>query len=170
MPNQNKPQQPFAITKHQIKLPLIIWLVFAGNIMAFTEGSLMGYRLTGLGWFLPLSFAVFMVLMRMDKVKFPILLWLPWIIVVFGYYLNSKYPALQRSVQLLCPIVIGMAVSTYRYEEAHMERILQLSKYLAISLFVIIIFRLGVLVSGILPPTTGLAGHSMTAMAGLQRG
>ncbi|MBS4033341.1 MAG: O-antigen ligase family protein [Ignavibacterium sp.] len=164
MINKNQREKPFSIARNQMKLPLIIWLVFAGNIMAFTEGSLMGYRLTGLGWFLPLSFAVFMVLMRMDKVKFPILLWLPWIMVVFGYYMNSNYPALQRSVQLLCPILIGMAVSTYRYEEAHMERILQLSKYLAISLFVIIFFRLGVLVSGMLPPTTGLSGHSMTAI------
>ena len=147
-----------------MKLPLIIWLVFMGNIMAFAEGNLMGYRMTGFGWFLPLCFAVPMVLMRMNKVKFPVLLWLPWIMVVVGYYLNSRYPALQRSVQLLCPIVTGMAVSTYRYEEAHMERILQLSKYLAISLLVIILIRLGVLFTGILPPTTGLSGHAMTAI------
>ena len=164
MQNQNKSDQRFTTGKIMGQLPLIIWLVFIGNLMAFAEGNIMGYRLSGFGWFLPFCTALLLVLVRIKKIKFPFWIWLPWIMIVFSYYLNSDYPALQRSVQILCPVVIGMAVSTYRYEEQNMERILQILKYFAICLYVIIVFRLGILFTGILPPTTGLAGHSMTAI------
>jgi O-antigen ligase len=164
MQYQNIVEKPIGIASNQIKLPLIIWLVFAGNVMAFAEGNILGYNLTGYGWFIPFCGAISLLVARMDRAMFPVIFWLPWILVVMGYYLNSEFPALQRSVQLLCPIVIGMAVSTYRYEEVHMSRILQLLKYLSISLLVIIIFRIGFPFTGVLPSTTGLAGQAMSAI------
>jgi hypothetical protein len=164
MEYHNTFEKSVAATSTQVKLPLLIWLIFIGTIMAFTEGNVMGYRLTGIGWFLPFCVSVFIVMMRINRIKFPVFLWLPWIFVVIGYYLNSDFPALQRSVQILCPILIGMAVSTYRYQDAHVDRIFRLLKYLSVSLIVIIIFRLGVPFTGVLPPTTGLAGQSITAI------
>lgn len=164
MNHHNKIDKPVAAISTQLKLPLIIWLVFAGNIMAFTEGTILGINLTGLGWFIPFCFALILFFARFDKVKFPVILWLPWIAVITGYYLNSEFPVLQRSVQLLCPILIGSVVSTYRYKDEHINRLLQLIKYLSISLIVIILFRLGVPFTGVLPPTTGLAGQAMSAI------
>jgi O-antigen ligase len=57
-----------------------------------------------------------------------------------------------------------MAVSSYRYKEEDMKQILQLLKYISLSLLVIIIFRLGVPFTGVLPTTTGLAGQAMSAI------
>jgi len=132
--------------------------------MAFTGEQVLGYSMTGYGWFLPFCVAVFLILARINKVKFPYFLWLPWIFVVFGYYFNSDFPALHRSIQMLCPIVIGMAVSTYRYQEDHINRFVHLLKYLLVGLVVIIIFRLGVPFTGVLPGVTGLAAESITAI------
>lgn len=164
MKYQSKFEKPVAAASTRVKLPIIIWLVLIGNIMAFTEGQILGYSLTGYGWFMPFCGALFILLTMSGKIKFPVLLWVPWMTVVIGYYIGSDLSVWQRSAQLLCPIIVGMAVSTYRYEEVHVSRILQLLKYLSISLFVIILFRLGVPFTGVLPSTTGLAGQAMSAI------
>jgi hypothetical protein len=164
MPSQDSLDQQFAIAKNKIKLPLIIWLVFAGNIMAFTEGRIFGINMTGLGWFIPFCMALVLFFTRFGRAKFPLVLWLPWITVVVGYYFNSDFPALQRSVQLLCPILIGSIVSTYRYTDEHIERFLHLIKYLSIFLIVIILFRVGVPFTGVMPGATGFAGQAISAI------
>lgn len=146
-----------------IKLPIIVWIVFIGSIIGFTEGSLFGYRMTGMGWFIPLCASLFILLGRIQKVKFPVLLWLPWIMLIAGNYFDSGFPALQRSVQILCPIVVGMAVSTYSYQPEHIRKFTKFLKVLSIILIVIILFRLRVPFTGMFPPVTGLSGQAMSA-------
>lgn len=164
MLNQDNLDQRFAITKNKVKLPLIIWLVFIGTVMAFTGERVFGYSMTGFGWFLPFCTAMLLLVTRINRVKFPFLLWMPWILVVAGYYFFSDSPALHRSAQVLCPIAIAMTVSTYRYQEEHIIRFFHLITYLSVILIVLIIFRLGLPFTGVLPPTTGLAAESMSAI------
>jgi hypothetical protein len=162
--NQNTTEILSAAAKIKVKLPFILWIVFIGTIMAFSGEQLFGYSMTGFGWFLPFCAAMFLLVMRINRVKFPFFLWLPWILVVVGYYFFSDYPALHRSVQILCPIAIAMAVSSYRYQEEHIVRFLQLITYLSVILIGLIIFRLGLPFTGVLPPTTALAAESITAI------
>jgi hypothetical protein len=164
MPNQDNFDKRFAITKAKVKLPFIIWLIFAGTIMAFSGEQLFGYNMRGLGWFIPFCAAIFILVTRINRVKFPLFLWMLWILVVVGYYFFSDFPALQRSVQILCPIAIAMAISSYRYQEQHIERFFQLINYLSVILIVIIIFRLGLPFTGVLPAVTGLAAEAISAI------
>jgi O-antigen ligase len=164
MPNQGNLVQQFAIAKNKVKLPLIIWLVFIGTVMAFSGEQVFGFNMRGLGWFFPFCAAMFFLITRINRVKFPFFLWMPWILVLIGYYFYSDFPALQRSVQILCPIAIAMAVSSYRYQEEHIDRFLQLITYLSIILIVLIIFRLGLPFTGVLPGVTGLSAEAISAI------
>ena len=113
---------------------------------------------------MPLLFSVYRIPMTFSRIKFPVFIWVPWILVVIGYLLLSEYSALQRSVQLLCPIFIGMAVSTYRLDDREIDSFIKLCKYLAVSLIVIAMLKAGVIITGALPEVTGLAPEVMTGI------
>jgi hypothetical protein len=149
----------------RVKLPFIIWLIMILTIpVLIGDFTVFGYQITGWGWFIPFVLSILILLNRLTAIKFPVLIWMPWILVVSIYPLFSQYPSLQRSVQLLCPLVIAMAVSTYRYDEMQIEKFFQIGKYLAIGLVVIVAFKTGIILTGTLPEITGLAPQVMTGM------
>jgi O-antigen ligase len=147
-----------------IRLPFLIWVIFLSTILALSGGRLFGFNLSGWAWGIPLLFSVLRIPMNVSRIRFPVLIWLPWILVVIGYLLFSEYSALQRSVQVLCPIVIGMGVSTYRLDDREIDGFLRLCKYLAVALIMTAILKAGVIITGAVPEVTGLAPEVMTGI------
>jgi O-antigen ligase len=64
---------------------------------------------------------------------------------------------------LTCPIIVGIAVSTSRIREIQSRGFLSIMKKFVFALFIIVIFKTGLLFTGILPSVTGLAVQSITA-------
>jgi hypothetical protein len=159
----NKPNTISRVEK--TKMPFLVKFIFLFTLLVlFGDFTVLWFRITGWGWFIPFVLSILRLSNSFGKIKFPILIWLPWILVVVGYLLFPGFEPLQRSTQLLCPMVIGMAISTYRFEERHILRFLNLCKYLAVSLIVIVILKTGILLTGRLPGITGLAPQVMTGM------
>lgn len=109
-------------------LPLAFWPVIVGLLSAFLFDvilgnffrlpTIFGFGLTSIGWLLPLMLSL-AVLVKNDlgRVRLPYWIWLPWTLWVVVYWVQSDYPnASQRSVMLMTPVVVGMAVSTIRAE------------------------------------------------------
>ncbi len=97
------------------------------------------------------------------RVNFPFFLWLPWGFFVLIYLIISDYPALQRSAQLLCPVIVGMAASTFQFDEEMLTVFVNHCRYLAFALLGIVGIKSGLLLTGSLPDITGLAAEVMTA-------
>lgn len=151
--------------REENRTPAIAFLVLVFTVIASTEGQgLFGYQLSGISWFVPLLFALVLITSRVNLTRFPILIWIPWVLFVIGQWLFSKYPSMQRTAQLLSPLVIGMVVSTYRLDESGMRRFLGFIKYLAIALSVLVVLKAGIHVTGRLPGATGMAAEMMTVM------
>jgi O-Antigen ligase len=146
------------------KLPFLLWVIAISTVVACVGGSrFMGYNISGYAWVVPLVFSVYVFLNAKGRVTFPVKIWAPWIFVVIVYLMVAEAPnALQRSIMLLCPLFIGMTVSKCKVGEETLQRFETLYKYMAISLYVVVIVKTGILSTGVLPEVTGLAPEVMT--------
>lgn len=145
-------------------LPLLIWLIIISSGLALVGGEgILGYRISGLAWFIPLVFAGYVLIKNLDFIRFPVKIWIPWIILLGIHLSLSKYTSLQRTVQLLCPIVVGAAVSTLLIESSHIKEVINLIKSLSVFMWTIIMAKTGVLITGKIPFVTGLAAEAITA-------
>ena len=63
---------------------------------------------------------------------------------------------------LLCPLIVGMAVSKSRVTELELSGFLRLTRMLLLALLLTVILKTGLLFTGTLPGATGLAPQSMT--------
>jgi O-antigen ligase len=146
-----------------IHLPFIIWIVVLSTLIASIGGQFLNYQIAGFGWFIPLILSILIYLKTPGRIKFPILIWLPWIFVVIIYFIFSETPnAFQRSAMLLCPIIIGASVSKQRIGELELESFNNLYRSLAVAFYMVIIFKAGIIFTGVLPERTGLAAEAMT--------
>lgn len=155
----------FGTTKeYKMQLPLIVWIVFSATLLALIGGTLFGYSLTGWAWIIPLTFSLLLFARNPFKSSFPFMLWLPWIIVVLSYMLFADSPnAFQRSIMMLCPILVGITASKVAIDENALNRFDEIYRYMAIILSVIVVLKAGILLTGVLPGATGLSGEVMTA-------
>ena len=146
------------------KLPLLITIVLVLTTLACIGGtSLVDFRPTAIAWLIPLAISSAIVFQRIRHVKFPYAIWVPWVIMVTAYLIVSDAPnALQRSMMMLCPIVVGMSVSTCTVNEKTLQSFDKASKYMAVVFICVVLFKTGILVAGELPEVTGLAAEVMT--------
>ena len=145
------------------RLPLLVKLVAVITLIACIGGKgILGYQLSGLGWFVPLLFSLLILLTRRGRIAFPLKMWAPWIMIVIIYQVFADIDYLQRSIMLLCPIIIGMTISKLNINEGALEDFSRLYKYMAIVLFTIVMFKSGIALTGTLPQRTGLAAEIMT--------
>lgn len=121
------------------------------------------FNMSGWGWFIPFVLSLLILLNRNYKMTFPFFIWLPWIAVVLIYLFLSDYNAWQRSAQLLCPLVVGMAASSFRLTDEELSVFINHCHYLAIVLLIFAGIKSGLLLTGQLPAITGLAPEVMTA-------
>ena len=146
-------------------LPGIVWVIIIATGLACMGGKgVLGFRVSGLTWFVPMFLAILTIIRNSGKIRFPLWIWLPWVLYLVIYFFVSRYPSLQRTVQLICPIVVGVAVSTSDVSAAQVARFLKVMKGFAILIAVIAAFKTGLLLTGKIPSVTGLAPEVMTAL------
>jgi len=146
-------------------LPGIVWVIIISTGLACMGGKgVLGFAMSGLTWFIPLFLATLTIIRNTGKIRFPFWVWLPWVLFLVVYHFASRYPSLQRTVQLICPIVVGVAVSTSTISAAQEARFFRIIKGFAIVIAVIAAFKTGLLLTGTIPSVTGLAAESMTAL------
>lgn len=147
------------------QLPSVAWVVLISTLAAVIPGELiLGYQMSAFGWLVPLLVSIHTLIRTSGKVRFPFVIWLPWICLVSGYLLvASAENALQRSVMLLTPIVVGMAVSKYAVTEEGLRRFSFLCDYFWKALLVVVLVKSGIVLTGVLPEVTGMAAEAITA-------
>lgn len=149
---------------NKIRLPFLIWVVAISTMVACMGGSsFLGYNIAGYSWAVPLFVSIIAFLARRGRIRLPLTIWVPWIIVIAGYLLFADAEnAFQRSAMILCPLFIGMTVSKYRIGDNELSSFSRLYRYMAISLYVVALLKTGLLVTGALPGTSNLAAPVMT--------
>lgn len=151
--------------KKTAALPGMVWVIIIATGLACMGGKrILGFNISGLAWFIPLVFATFTIIRNPGQIRFPLWMWVPWILLLAIYLSVSKYPSLQRTVQLICPIVVGTAVSTSSVSASQIIGFFRVIKIFAIVIVAIALFKTGLLLTGKIPSVTGLAAEAMTAL------
>ena len=146
-----------------IHLPFIVWIVVISTLISSIGGQFLNYSIASIGWLIPLMVSILIILRNPLSIKFPTYIWLPWICLVSVYLVFAEAPnALHRSVIMLTPLIVGMAVSKSRIGEKELESYSKLFRYMAIGLYIVILFKTGIIITGMLPARTGLAAEAMT--------
>lgn len=151
------------------RMPLIIQLVLLFMIVIFTWNQpLLGFNLSGLAWVIPFAVSLLVLSSNMTRVTFPYILWLPWALLLFTYLamvdsslLDPRVIPQQRTLQLLSPLTVGMAVSTWRPNAGDLQAFLATCRRLAYLLLVLVLLKTGILLTGVLPGATGLAAEAI---------
>ena len=149
----------------KLDLSFVIWIVVISTLVASSFGHLvvLGYHIRGFAWYFPFVFSVLVILRTPNRVFFPWYLWLPWVFILMLYLCFARYPnAFQRSIMMLCPIVIGMAISVFRIDEGNLKRFRKLCRDVTIAFYIIVILKTGIHVTGSLPGVSALAAEVMT--------
>lgn len=147
------------------KLPALIWLVLLTTfISCFARGTIMGFAIKGYAWVAVLLFSGLTLLQRGRRPAFPLWHWLPWLIVLWVYLFFSPFEnALQRTLIMTCPILVGLAASRMRPDAFMLQKFLHACRTLGIGLFIVTGLNTGLLLTGQLPAASGLAAEAMTA-------
>lgn len=147
------------------KLPIIVWIVFTTTSFACAFGGtgFLAYSVAGYAWILCLAVSVMAIPANLDRMSFPVSVWVPWalFVVLSGYM--SDYTNMQRSALILCPIVVGMAASAAKINEKQLLNFGLLVRIFSISLLILAVILTGLLLTGQLPAATGLAPQAITA-------
>lgn len=145
---------------------LVLFFTFVANNL---NGQLIGFNASGLAWSIPLLFALAVLGKRPGKITFPVGAWIPWIFLLAIYLatsdsatLDDRVSPLQRTIQVLAPLFVGMAASTYRPTSETLDRCVVSLRGFAYVLFASLI--LGSLATILARGTTGLAAQVMTCM------
>jgi O-antigen ligase len=149
----------------QDKIPFLVWVVVISTLLADVGGEgILGYQFAALGWLIPFVFSLWSLARGLGGFSFPFWIWLPWVCFVVIYTAVSDEPnAVQRSIMMLCPLVVGMAMSKAQIGENALVALRKLMLYMAIVLIVLVAFKTGIIFTGVLPVVTGLAAEVMTA-------
>lgn len=128
--------------------------------------EILGLNVSGWAWLVGLLAAGGVLLKAgMAKVSLPFQYWVPWVLMVvlyIGWWFNN---AVQSAVQILCPLVVGMAASTLRPSGEQTRKLLHIFRWLGVAFLGVVLFlRVPMLLLGKLPETTGLAPEAMSAM------
>lgn len=147
------------------KLPLIVWMVFITTFFACAFGgtAFLMYSVAGYAWIFCIAFSFMIIPAKVDKITFPIFLWIPWgvFLVLSGYM--SDYSNMQRTAMLICPIVVGVAASAAKINEEQLLNFGLLIRVFSGSLLLLGAFMTGLLITGQLPTVTALAPQAITA-------
>lgn len=91
-------------------LLIALFSLFASLLV---PGRVLDYNVNGWMWVLILVASVAVLLRHPDQVSFPVWLWLPWMAYLL-LRVSDWHPAeLQSTIQILCPVAVGMAASAY---------------------------------------------------------
>lgn len=158
-------RQKFDPSARTGKIPFLVWVVVISTLLADIGGEgILGYQFSALGWLIPLVFSLWSLARGLGGFSYPLWIWLPWICFVVIYTAVSDEPnAIQRSIMMLCPLIVGMAISKAQVGKNALEMLHKLMLYMTIGLILLVAFKTGILFTGVLPFITGLAAEVMTA-------
>jgi O-antigen ligase len=144
-------------------IPFVVRIVLITTLISSIGGKFLNYHVASMGWLIPLMVSIPVILINRGKIQLPIQIWLPWIFLLLVYLVFAEAPhAFQRTVMMICPLIVGMAVSKARIEEQELQRFSELLRYIGIGFYIVILFKAGIVFTGMLPAATGLAAESMT--------
>ena len=153
-------------------LPALVWVAFTATLAAcFLNTYLFFFNISGLSWSGCLLIALLILTQRAFLSRFPIYIWLPWLLVLILYLPESlasphasSVSPIQRTFQLLTPVIVAIAISSYPIRIGSLRRFVDLFKMFLVALWVLSVLMN---ISAILAlKTTGLAPQAMTAMLG----
>jgi O-antigen ligase len=158
-------QQAPALIRRKAPLPFIALAV--GMLVSYLPGLFpggIGVQISYLGWMVPLLVCGLAAFRHLRLVSFPLWLWLPWFLWVVAYLpFADSDNALQRSVMLLTPLVVGVGFSTLKVNAPLIEKFrLGLDRFSWIFVAVAGVST-GLLVAGQLYGVTGFAAGAITA-------
>lgn len=156
------------------KLPGLVWVAFGATLAASfipSDFTLLGLRFSGLAWVVSLLLSLVILTQRAPGWRFPVYIWIPWVLLLLGYLpeslsipLDARVSPVQRTCQLVTPIFVGIAMSTYRVPLRLLRRFVNKFRRFLYALWILaVITNFGYIVT--LSPT-GLAPQAMTAMLG----
>ena len=149
------------------KAPLPFIALAIGLLASYLPGLFpggVGVQLSYLGWMVPLLGCGVVAMRHLRRVIFPLRLWMPWILWVVAYLpFADADNALQRSVMLLTPLVVGAGFSTLQIEEPLIEKFrLWLNRFFWIFIAVAGVTT-GLLVAGQLYGVSAFSAGAITA-------
>jgi O-antigen ligase len=154
------------------QFPILVWVAFAGTMAAgFLFTDILPFNISGLAWAGALLIALIVLSKRAPYWRFPVHIWLPWFFLLLLYLpgslsnpLDSNVSPIQRSSQLVTPMIVAVALSTYRISPRLLIKFVRYFRiFLVLFWFLAIITHLeAILALG----TTDLAGQAMTSMLG----
>ena len=155
-----------------VRLPPMVIIALVFTVVAFYgNAKVLGYNIAGISWVVPMAVALLVLARNLNRVAFPFVFWLPWALLLLTYLaivdyrlIDPRVIPVQRTLQVLSPVFVGMAVSTFRPTLFHLAAFSRALKLLSLVLLGIALLKTGLLLTGRLPDVTGLAAEVMTVM------
>jgi len=151
------------------RLPWLMWFILISLIATFFDQETpLGRNLKGVLLFATIGLSLAVIVAGWRRVCFPISIWLPWMALTAAYCAVAVaeeewewgQAALQRTLMMWAPPLVGAAVSTFPIDERGAARFIRICKIGVFILFGLLIFRLGL-------PRFGrpwwVGSHQMTA-------
>lgn len=150
-----------------LPIPGLILLVIAGVFLASTVGHIRvgGLRLSGWLWVATFLINAAVVARYYDRISMPLTIWAPWLVVIVIYQIALPISgSLQYSLQLLCPIIVGMAISTMRVDTNFIFKFYEFFRKVTIAFLVIVLCHVPVVFTLRLPEYSALAPQAIAAL------
>jgi hypothetical protein len=154
----------FLAGREPVQLPILVWLSIVLTTAAFALADLQvaGFSLGGWAWVIPFVLGTAVTLSGAKRISFPVWIVIPWCILLALNWYWSDYPATHRTAQLVCPLIVGTAVSSFAISEAQLRQVCWLLRVASLAALVAVLLVTGILATGSLPEATGLAAEVMT--------
>ncbi len=106
------------------RVPLLLITFFVVMIASeYFNRQVFGFNLTGWGWVTILLLSTARVVLHSKAVTFPVWIWAPWVGYVLVRAFGGYEFAWQSTAQIVCPVVAGVAASTYHFASADIASI-----------------------------------------------
>lgn len=149
------------------RLPgLILVVVITTLVPCFWGHTILGFNLSGWSWVIALLTAILMLLSPgKGRATFPWVLWIPWILLLLlNLMLRPHQDVLQRTLQILCPLVVGVAASTLRLSLDYLPAFTRLMQVTVILLLVSIAVNLNMVMTITSSGGSAMAPQAITAV------
>ena len=181
-----KPKKPLSVAKRvghlkgkrdnrtRYKLPWLVWVAFGSTLAASfipSDITVLGLRFSGLAWAISLLVSIIVISQSSSRWRFPLYMCLPWVFLLFAYLpeslgnaLDVRVSPIQRTCQLLSPLSLGLALSTYTIR---LSALVEFVRSFRVFLVFFWVLAVGMNINAIMALSpTALAPQAMTAMLG----
>ncbi len=127
-----------------------------------SQGYVILNNLSGWAWVITLVLSVLVISSKAKQVSFPAWIMVPWCILLVSNWLGTEFPSDQRTAQLLCPLLVGIATSSLTISDAQLRQFSWLLRVASLVALIAVLLVTGIVVTGSLPESTALAPQVMT--------